>query len=120
MSFEQIKKSNFEKEIKNVFELDPDTKRFGGVQKFVLLRNGEEYFVGSLPHLSHTEILQSMTNNEDDVEILGGGFFTFVNNKITLENSLSSKLGPIKVNFVELVKIMKGVIGDKYDVMLGE
>ncbi|NCB20933.1 MAG: hypothetical protein EOM88_03370 [Clostridia bacterium] len=120
MNFEQIEKSNAEKNVKNIFELDPDTERFGGVQKFVLLKFSDEYFLGSLPGVSHTEILTSMTANKDDVEVLGGGMFTFFNNKITLEDSFSSKLGPIQVKQAELVEIMKTAIRGKYEIVLGE
>lgn len=122
MNPEQIPRASFEKNVKNVFELDSDIKKFGGNQKFVLLKNRDEYFVGSIPNANHSEILESMISKKDDeIEILGGGMFTFYNNEITIDDNFnSSKLGPILVKNTELVEIVKKATGGMYDVSLSQ
>ncbi len=120
--FKEKSNNDLEKNIKNVFELGSDIEKFGGNQKFVLLRNKEEYFIGSLPNISHLEILELMVDKKnDDIEVLGGGMFTFLNNEIIIDDNFrSSKLGPIQIRYSELVEIMQKLLGNKYKVVIGD
>lgn len=114
--------NDFEKMLTNIFELGPDVERFGGNQKFVLLKSKEECYVGSLPNISHSEILELMVDKKDDsVEVLGGGMFMFLNNEIIIDDNFnSSKLVPIKIKYSEVVAIMQKLVGDKYGVKVSD
>ncbi len=108
------------KKTKSIFEIDPEIKQFGGLQKFVLLKSGGDYVLGSFANLNHSEILKEM-DVADDCEVLGGGLFNFYNDTITIDTSfLSSKLGPIDMTKIDLKKIMQDMVGDEYKVELSE
>lgn len=108
------------KKTNNFFEINSEIKKFGGIQKFVLLKLEGEYVLGSFADTSHSGILEKM-NLVGGHEILGGGLFKFYNNNITIDTSfLSSKLGPIKMAKGELKMIMQDIVGSKYKVELSE
>ncbi len=108
------------KMIKNAFQIDNEIEQFGGLQKFVLLKSGEDYVLGSFANLSHSEILAKM-DISGDYKILGGGLFKFNDNTITIDTSfLSSKLGPINMASADLQIVMQNLIGNKYKVELSE
>lgn len=108
----------FEKNIKNIFSLSPDIEKFGGVQKFVLLKHQGKHYLGSLPEASHSSILETMTGGRTEgIEVLGGGAFTFFNNEIVIDSNFkSSKLGPIQIKDSELIEVIETVVGSKYRV----
>ncbi len=115
--------NNFEKEsVRNIFELGSDVEKFGGNQKFVLVKSEGTYFVGSLPFADHSEILRSMIDEENKkIEILGGGVFMFFNNEIILDGtSYSLGLGPVRLEGSELVEVMQKCVGDRYKVVIGD
>jgi len=120
--FKENPNNNLEKNIKNVFELGSDIEKFGGNQKFVLLRSKGECFIGSLPNISHLEILELMVDKKnDDIEVLGGGMFMFLNNEIIIDDSFrSSKLGPIQIKYSELIEIIQDLVGNKYKVIISD
>ena len=119
-TLENIHNTPEKRKMKNIFEIDPEIKQFGGVQKFVLLKLDGDYLLGSFANLNHSEILQEM-NVIDGYEILGGGLFSFYNDTITIDTSfLSSKLGPINMKKIDLKTVMQNIVGNQYKVELSE
>ena len=109
-----------DEKINDFFELSSEIKKYGGIQKFVLLKMSEDYKIGSYPGLSHNEILADM-NAADNVEVMGGGIFKFEDNTFIIDtNFKSSKLGPIRIPTEVLKKVMQDTVGDKYKVELSE
>lgn len=118
--YEDLNYDRANKQTQSIFELDSDVEKYGGLQKFVLLKVNNNYIIGSLPNLSHTETIKKM-QADNNTESFGGSSFDVYKNIITINtSSFSSKIGPIRIPFLELREIMQNVVGDKYIVKLSE
>ncbi len=109
----------------SIIRFSPESEKFGGVQKFVLIKSNNGFHFGSLPMgeaKNHVNIVDELKKETDgEFEILGGGDLTLFNKEITLnQNSYSwnKNIGHLKITWGELQNIVQKIVGDKYEVLL--
>jgi|GEM_PF-2571615 len=105
---------------------DEETKKYGGRQKFVLLKTLKGFIFASLPlsqapqHYNIVDKVKEETNPKE-IEILGGAYLGLDGKTITLDtSSFSYKYGPIKLDWSHLKKILQIMVSDKYIIKLSD
>ena len=106
---------------KSIFRL-PSEVQFGGVQKFVIAKSDAGLHFASIPGDAHPILLSNLEKEVGNkVESLGGAFLGFFEDEIMLDTSSKSlNIGPVKIPWSEVQKIVQNVVGEKYKVILSE
>lgn len=110
--------------VEPLIRFSEDIEKFGGVQKFVLLKNNDNFYFASLPEKeapNHLDIIDVLKNerNIETPEILGGGSLTLFGNEIKLiDTSRSTVIGPVKIGWGNLREMLQKAVGDKYEIVL--
>ncbi|MCB9808966.1 hypothetical protein H6776_01055 [Candidatus Nomurabacteria bacterium] len=115
--FKETKENNPLNLVGSIIEIDDDIKKFGGVQKYVLLKNQKGFLFATMPFHEHLQIRQQLEDRfENDLTNQGGGFLKFFEKEIVIGDSYSLKLGPLQIPRNQLQKMLQKEFGSTYSV----
>lgn len=119
--FKETKERNPFHLVGSLIEIADDVKKFGGVQKYVLLKSKEGFLFATTPLSEHLQIKQQLEDKFGDGLLnQGGGFLEFYGKEIVIGASHSLKLGPLQISKNQLQEILQKEFGNDYSVKTSE
>lgn len=118
---EESKKENPETLAGYMLEIDDEIKRFGGVQKYVLLESDKGFIFGTSSAKQHLDIKEQL-EQKFGTELInrGGGTLSFFGDEIRINNNFSFKMGPLQISYTELQSLLQKTLGGEYTITLEE